>query len=163
MFFIERIVATTCLPVLFRNKNKVHTFRFRRSRRRVVRTFRNKKGTNVKAYVKLSLYHIVVILFFKMKVSLSILKTSKEETITKKKRKSWKLYVNGSYLSMKVFLSCPSRITTLAYTSWISSSKSTQIPDLIFPNLRALEYLAFYLLIMYKKYFKHWSRQLKHT
>ena len=64
---------------------------------------------------------------------------------------------------MKVFLSCPSRITTLAYTSWISSSKSTQIPDLIFPNLRALKYLAFYLLIMYKKCFKHWSRQLKHT
>ena len=53
-----------------------------------MRTFGNKKGTNVKAYVKLSLYHIVVILFFKMKVSLSILKTSKEETITKKKRKS---------------------------------------------------------------------------
>ena len=52
-----------------------------------MRTFRNKKGTNVKAHVKLSLYHIVVILFFKMKVSLSILKTSKEETITKKKGK----------------------------------------------------------------------------
>ena len=52
-----------------------------------MRTFRNKKGTNVKAYVKLSLYHIVVILFSKMKVSLSILKTSKEETVTKKKGK----------------------------------------------------------------------------
>ena len=52
-----------------------------------MRTFGNKKGTNVKAYVKLSLYHIVVILFFKMKVSLSILKTSKEETINKKSGK----------------------------------------------------------------------------
>ena len=52
-----------------------------------MRTFGNKKGTNVKAYVKLSLYHIVVILFFKMKVSLSIFKTSKEETVTKKKGK----------------------------------------------------------------------------
>ena len=122
-----------------------------------MRTFRNKKGTNVKAYVKLSLYHIVVILFFQNESKPEYFENQQGRNNYQKKKEKlkiigkWKLLIN------------PSRITTLAYTSWISSSKSTEIPDLIFPNLRALGYLAIYLLIMYKKYFKHWSRQLKHT
>ena len=74
-----------------------------------MRTFGNKKKrTNVKAYVKLSSYYTVVILFFKMKVSLSILKTSKEETVTKKKKeklkiiRKWKLLINEGIFVMSI-------------------------------------------------------------